>query len=226
MKKIKESLPVSKAKLILLFLGLTLVVLSFSFTFTEEKIMQNKLSEIIIDSDMNFEQAVAGLQFPNKIKEELSLVKVKYLGFDKQLHQGELVVNRKVADEVKTIFMKLLTVKFPIEKVIPISAFGWDDEKSMKDNNTSAFNYRVIKGTDRLSNHSFGLAIDVNPLLNPYVKKNSVEPEGAVYNPTIPGTITENSQIVKIFKSYGWHWGGDWKKGKDYQHFEKEIEKK
>ena len=72
-----------------------------------------------------------------------------------------------------------------------------------------------------MSNHAFGIAIDINPLLNPYVKKNSVEPEGASYNPELSGTITEDSDVVKIFKSYGWNWGGDWTRGKDYQHFEK-----
>jgi len=221
MKKVKKFPQVSAFKYSIPIWGLALVMLSFSFTVTENKIMTNQSNEIIIDSDMNFEQAVAGLNFPDKIKRELSIVKIKYFGFDKKIHQGELIVNRKVADEVKVIFMKLLSVKFPIEKAIPISAYGWNDEKSMSDNNTSAFNYRVIKGTDRLSKHSFGFAIDINPLLNPYVKKHSVEPEGAVYNPELKGTITNNSEIVKIFKSYGWNWGGNWNKGKDYQHFEK-----
>jgi len=93
----------------------------------------------------------------------------------------------------------------------------------MSANNTSAFNYRNIKGTDRLSKHSYGIAIDINPLFNPFVKKNSVEPEGAKYIPSRKGTLTGSSEVVKIFKSYGWQWGGDWNRGKDYQHFEKNI---
>ncbi len=182
--------------------------------------MKEKNENMIFDSDLTFDEAVAGTDFPQEIRANLTLVKIKHLGFDGKIHVGELVVNKLIANDVKAIFMKLLSVKFPIEKVIPIVKYSWDDEKSMQDNNTSAFNYRVIKGTTRLSKHSYGLAIDINPKLNPYVKKNSVEPKGAVYNPKIPGTIVKDSQVVKIFKSYGWKWGGDWTRGKDYQHFE------
>lgn len=186
--------------------------------------MENK--NVAIDSQMTLKEALAGLTIHPEIREQLTLINVKYYGFDGKIHSGELVVNKRVEKNIESIFMKLLSIKFPIERVVPISKYNWDDEKSMQANNTSAFNYRVIKGTKRLSKHSYGLAIDVNPLLNPYVKKNSVEPEGAVYNPKIPGTITAESQVVKIFKSYGWSWGGDWRKGKDYQHFEFDITKK
>ncbi len=204
-----------------------LILLQFGSLKTKGK-MQNSgnNTRIISDSQMDFERAVSGLEFPTEIESKLTLISVEYFSFDNRIHRGQLLVNKLVANSVKEIFNKLLNLHFPIAKVIPISKFNWNDEKSMQENNTSAFNYRKIKGTSRLSKHSYGLAIDINPLLNPYVKENSVEPEGATYNPNIPGTITNKSEIVKIFKSFGWHWGGDWHTVKDYQHFEFSIKEK
>ncbi len=181
----------------------------------------NNKTEPIIDSDLSFEQAVDGLEFPEKIRNRLALVNVRYFGFDGKIHVGQLVVYKDLSKEIKEIFERLLKIKFPVRSVIPIVKFGWDDEKSMSANNTSAFNYRLIKGTKKLSKHSYGIAIDINPLFNPYVKRNSTEPEGAEYIPERPGTITRNSPVVKIFSEYGWDWGGNWTRGKDYQHFEK-----
>jgi hypothetical protein len=91
----------------------------------------------------------------------------------------------------------------------------------MLDNNTSGFNYRVVKGTTRLSKHSFGRAIDINPWLNPEIINQEVLPEGAVYDTQKEGTIAGSSFIVKLFKEKGWEWGGDWVNYKDYQHFQK-----
>ena len=176
---------------------------------------------IIVYSELTLEEALAGLKIPQNIRKTLTIITVKYWGFDNKIHKGQLVINKKLSDEVKQIFNEIFHLRFPIKSVIPIVKFGWNDEKSMLANNTSAFNYRKIKGTERLSNHAFGIAIDINPLLNPYIKKNSVEPEGASYNPKLSGTIAEDSEVVKIFKSHGWNWGGEWKRGKDYQHFEK-----
>ncbi len=188
------------------------------------KITLSQHSEnIVVDAKYDFATALSGVRFPDEIKKQLALVQVKYYGLDGKIHSGQLVIHKKLESEIKEIFDKLLAIKFPIKSVIPIVRFGWDDEKSMLANNTSAFNYRVIKGTERLSKHAFGTAIDINPFFNPYVKPNSVEPKGAEYIPERKGTITANSEITKIFKSYGWSWGGDWSRGKDYQHFEKDI---
>ncbi len=201
-----------KIKLLLLIL---FIILNVPFMNGQD------IDTIIVDSELTLEEALAGLKIPQNIRKTLAIITVKYWGFDNKIHKGQLVINKKLSDEVKQIFNEIFNLRFPIKSVIPIVKFGWNDEKSMLANNTSAFNYRKIKGTERLSNHAFGIAIDINPLLNPYVKKNSVEPEGASYNPELPGTITENSDVVKIFKSHGWNWGGDWTRGKDYQHFEK-----
>jgi hypothetical protein len=91
----------------------------------------------------------------------------------------------------------------------------------MKDNNTSAFNYRVISGTRTFSTHALGRAIDINPFLNPQIKNGEISPEGATYNKYKWGTITANSWLTHEFYKRGWRWGGSWKFTKDYQHFEK-----
>jgi len=180
-------------------------------------------NQIIIDSDYTLEEALSGIKMPAEIKKSLVLIEVQYYSFDKNIHQGQLVVNKDLSSDMTEIFKKIKEEKFPIAKVIPIVHYNWDDEKSMKDNNTSAFNYRLIAGTGKLSNHSFGTAIDINPLFNPYIRSDLRQPEGSEYNPERAGTITANSFLVKEFKQLGWRWGGDWKDRKDYQHFEKEV---
>ena len=107
--------------------------------------------------------------------------------------------------------------------MIPISEYNWSDEMSMRDNNTSAFNYRYVSGTKILSMHAQGLAIDINPLQNPYVKNGNCSPDGSSYDTSKRGTFRPNSEIVEAFKDKGWEWGGDWKDRKDYQHFEKRL---
>jgi hypothetical protein len=184
-------------------------------------INQNNKQEVIVDSSLNFEQSVSSLDFPAEIRANLKLVDVQYYSFDNKLHKGQVVVNKDLADDIIEIFKEIEHNKFPIAKVIPVNKYNWSDSASMLDNNTSAFNYRVIKGTTRLSKHSYGRAIDINPWLNPEIINKEVLPEGAVYDPHKEGTITGSSFIVKLFKQKGWEWGGDWKNYKDYQHFEK-----
>ena len=126
------------------------------------------------------------------------------------------------------IFSKLHRARFPIEKIRLIDEYKGSDDASMADNNTSAFNHRPVIGEKNvLSNHSYGLAIDINPLINPYISRTNTvaPPEGKKYvnrEIKVPGIITKDSVCFRIFKDYGWAWGGDWKTIKDYQHFEKE----
>jgi hypothetical protein len=91
-------------------------------------------------------------------------------------------------------------------------------------NNTSAFNYRKVTGGKVLSMHAYGYAIDINPVQNPYIKGRVVLPEGAIYKPYRPGTLTRSSPVVMEFIRLGWTWGGSWKSLKDYQHFEKVLD--
>ena len=186
-------------------------------------VVQDEEKGFVIDSDMAFEEAVAGISIPQSILENLRLVDVYYYGFDHKLHKGQLVVHKAVVLDVIEIFELIRESSFPISKVVPISNYGWSDEKSMQDNNTSAFNYRFISGTRVISNHASGLAIDINPMMNPYIKNGISLPEKSVYDTIKAGTISSGSQLVKEFKQRGWQWGGNWKSLKDYQHFEKKL---
>jgi hypothetical protein len=179
--------------------------------------------EIILDSNLDFEDAVIGLNIPHTILENLELVTVYYYGFDDGLHQGQLVGHKDVAKDIKEIFKFIKESGFPLNKVVPISEYNWSDEESMKDNNTTAFNYRFISGTRVISKHDNGLAIDINPLLNPYIKNGVSIPTSCTYDTTKAGTISSGSQLVNEFKKRDWTWGGDWKSLKDYQHFEKSL---
>ena len=172
-----------------------------------------------------------GRSYPEDCSLDLAALRyltVAYVNFDGEIFQGELVVNAKIAEDVISIFKELFEEKYPIEKISLIDEYDADDDRSMAANNSSAFCYRVISGTDRLSNHSFGLAIDINPLYNPYIKSNGkVLPEEAeaFADRTLsnPYYISPEDSCVRIFKKYGFTWGGDWKNSKDYQHFEKKL---
>lgn len=178
---------------------------------------------LIVDSDFrSLHDAVRGLEFPEEIRETLALVTVQYLSFDDHLHEGQIVIHRDLADDVEDLFQSFIRIGFQIYQAAPVAAYGWDDEESMAANNSSAFNYRLILGTDRLSNHSFGRAVDLNPQQNPYFARDGrVYPEEATYDLTASGTVTP--EVVALFKEKGWIWGGDWTVPVDYQHFEKPI---
>ena len=163
------------------------------------------------------------LQVPDSIVTQMALVDVKYFGFDSLTHHGQIIVNQSVADEISLIFKELLIEKFPIEKVIPTVYYNWDDDLSMHDNNTSSFNYRRATNSGKLSSHALGLAIDINPRINPYIDRSGkTYPSNGTYNISQEGTITDSSQCFKIFRKYGWKWGGHWRYSKDYQHFSKD----
>ena len=139
---------------------------------------------------------------------------------------GELVCHQDVANEFIYLFKELFRNKFPIERMELIDNFGGDDIKSMESNNTSAFNYRDVTGTDRLSRHAFGMAIDINPLYNPCVRDESVNPESGEYyanrNRLNKYTLIKGDLVYKILHDkFGFSWGGDFEKCKDYQHYEK-----
>ena len=159
--------------------------------------------------------------------EDLKVLTVTYYGFDDESHLGQLVVNKAVASEVLSIFEALYTEKYPIDKINLVDYYDADDDLSMADNNTSGFNFRVVSGSTNLSNHSFGLAIDINPLQNPYVTSKGVfPPEGRDFvdrNQKEKGMILEGDLCYTLFKENGWAWGGDYKSVKDYQHFEKKL---
>lgn len=176
-----------------------------------------------------------GVSYPQNAqigREELCYLRVLHTGFDEKTYIGELVVNQKIADDVLEIMKELYENHYPIEKMHLIDEYGADDEASMSDNNTSAFNYRTIAGTNRLSKHGQGLAVDINPRYNPCVRtKNgitTVEPQnGSTYvdrNADFSYKITEGDLCLQLFSEHGFTWGGSWNSVKDYQHFEKAVE--
>src|SRR6266404_2734321 len=152
----------------------------------------------IIDSRMSKKEAFEGKdpKCPDAIQKRQRLVRVKYYSTDKQIHQGQLVIDRDLQKDIKKVFALALKEHFPIYSVIPISDKRfrkdnrWDDELSMEANNSSAFNYREVTGGGRLSNHAYGRAIDINTFLNPYLKGNIILPHGATYDPRVAGTFT------------------------------------
>lgn len=178
-------------------------------------------TEIIIDCNYTFDEAIKGIEIPNSIIMQLTLVDVEYYSFDEKLHRGQIIINKKAVEDIKAIFGFIKTSHFPIEKVIPAVKYNWDDETSMNENNTTAFNYRKVKGSKVLSAHSYGMAIDINPEQNPHIKGKVTCPQFGKYDPKVKGTILRDSKLVNEFVKRGWQWGGRWKSSKDYQHFEK-----
>ena len=177
--------------------------------------------KIIIDCNYTFEEAISGIEIPNSILKQINLVDVEYYSFDEKLHRGQILINKKAAKDIAEIFEFIKSSRFPIAKVIPAVKYNWDDEASMIDNNTTAFNYRKVKGSEVLSAHSYGLAIDINPVQNPHVKGKVIQPLKAKYDVKTKGTILRDSKLVEEFVKRGWQWGGRWRSSKDYQHFEK-----
>lgn len=144
-----------------------------------------------------------------------------------EIQTGEMVVNKMIADRVVSIFRQLFDAGYRIERMVLIDDYDADDDRSMSDNNTSCFNYRVVAGTKSLSKHAYGLAIDLNPRYNPYVRGNNVSPlNGKDYafnrqNRTdIPYKIDAADLAYRLFMKAGAQWGGAWKTMKDYQHFQ------
>ncbi len=164
--------------------------------------------------------------------DDLRWLHVMHYGFDGEVHEGELIVNHEVAHDVLEIFKELFEIKYPIEKIRLIDEYNAEDEASMEDNNSSAFCYRTIAESDILSNHAKGLAIDINPLYNPYVYERKdgslfLQPENAGdyvdRDADNPYYIKKDDACYQIFINHGFTLGGDWKSKKDYQHFEREL---
>ncbi|MEZ5341883.1 MAG: M15 family metallopeptidase [Acidimicrobiales bacterium] len=155
--------------------------------------------------------------------DELRYLTVSFWGFDGLVHTGELIVNEAVATDVTTVFATLFADRYPIEEMRIVGSSEIDAPPVGDTNNTSAFVCRVVKGTTTFSEHAKGLAIDINPFHNPYVKGDIILPELArVYaDRTIDerAVITNDSVVVRAFADIGWQWGGSWTSLKDYQHF-------
>ena len=169
-------------------------------------------------------------------RSELKYLKMLHRNADGHPQLGEMVVNAAIADKVLEIFRQLYEKDYRIERMVLIDDFDADDTKAMRANNTSCFNFRYMSGsTTRLSKHAQGLAIDINPLYNPYVRQRAdgswrIEPvEGEPYalhrdqRTDIPYKIDRNDFVYRLFIAAGFRWGGSWSRVKDYQHFEIDL---
>ena len=143
---------------------------------------------------------------------------------------GEMVVNQQIADVVLDILRQLYRARYPIERMLLVDHWDADDERAMRANNSSAFNFRLISHTRLVSKHGLGMAVDINPLYNPSHKRlrsgaEVTEPAtGAPYvdrSRSFPYKIERGDLCHRLFTAAGFRWGGDWRSSKDYQHFEK-----
>ncbi len=157
---------------------------------------------------------------------QLRLIELNHVGMDGQSHVGQIIVNQDRVSQTIEVFGELYRMRYPIEKMRTVEHYpNADDELSMEDNNTSAFNCRDIPGTGQWSNHATGRAIDINPLINPYVERSGTfQPKNAQKyldrSRHDPGLLHHGDPAVRVFTDRGWTWGGDWTSPTDYQHFE------
>lgn len=182
-------------------------------------------------------ERIIGISYPEEGSTEITLDELVYLNvlyndFEGGVQTGELICNEYIALDLLEIFEELYRSGYQFEEISLIDKYDGDDTLSMEHNNTSCFNYRVVDGSDHLSKHAYGLAIDINPFYNPYVVYNKdgtgetyISPQGseayADRSKDFPYKIDENDLCYKLFIQHGFTWGGNWNSSKDYQHFQK-----
>ena len=161
-------------------------------------------------------------------KKDLRYLHVLHKDLEGNVCEGEMIVNKHIADDVLEILKELYEKDYPIEKIRLVDEYDADDEKSMEDNNSSCFNFRFISHTQKVSKHGLGLAVDINTLYNPYTKvvdgERIVEPvtaeEYTDRDADFDYKLEKGDPCYKLFTDHGFKWGGEWSNRKDYQHFE------
>lgn len=217
---------------------------SSKFLFESKKILKN-------DKIYNRINGKSYKKNNNISLKDLIYIKMLHYNYNNEIVVGEMIVNKVILEEIKQIFKELFNIKYQINSMKLIDDFWIEndaiktDRNSIINNNSSCFCYRKISKTEKLSNHAFGIAIDINPLDNPYtpIKKDGSFDESNLthYEKSIlinreekakknPHIITLNDNICKIFKKYGFECGGIWplkykNKARDWQHFEPTNEK-
>ncbi|MDO5442605.1 MAG: M15 family metallopeptidase [Bacteroidia bacterium] len=176
------------------------------------------------------EARIRGVSYPEDCPvklDDLRYLRLLYYGFDGEIHLGEMICNAAVAEDLMDIFIALFDAKYQLGSIRLIDDFGGDDDASMAADNTSCFNFRKKTGQRVLSAHALGMAVDINPMENPYVHRGRVlPPEGVDYADRSSGRehmIGHDDLCYKLFREKGFSWGGDWQSSKDYQHFEKAL---
>lgn len=175
----------------------------------------------VVDSRMTFEEALGDRDVPDSIQSRLRLVAVRYWGFDNRLHEGQILCDQDVVEDVEDLFELIERVRFPIRSAIPISRWNGSDSASMAADNSYGFAWRGMWGSSVPSWHMKGLALDINPRENPAFKNGRVVPAGSALVPGAPGTLSDTSAVVRFLKKRGWKWGARWRRVQDWQHFEK-----
>ena len=163
-------------------------------------------------------------------RSSLRYLRILHVDGNGKIHLGEMVCHHSIANDLIDIFRQLYDARYPIERTVLIDEYRADDETSMRANNSSCFNYRHVKGSGKLSKHAQGLAVDINPLYNPCVKRSAkgkliVQPSTATKyvnrSTKYPYKIVKGDLLYRLFIQHGFKWGGAWRSLKDYQHFEK-----
>ena len=162
---------------------------------------------------------------------DLRYLRVRHIDFRGKAVVGEIIVHKDMSHEVTEIFEALYDAGYPIKKMRLVSDYKGSDWQSIESDNTSAFNCRSATGSKKWSKHSYGKAIDINPIENPYISRKGYISHKAslTYRKRVhkkstsadKALLLKNDKATKIFKKYGWIWGGDWSGVKDYQHFSK-----
>lgn len=162
---------------------------------------------------------------------DLRYLRIKHINFNGEEKMGEIIVHKEVSVEVTEIFEALYKIGYPIKKMRLVSDYMGNDWDSIESDNTSAFNCRAATGSKKWSKHSYGKAIDINPIENPYISRKGYisHKASAPYRKRVhqkstyadKAVLLKSDKAVQIFKKYGWKWGGDWSGVKDYQHFSK-----
>ncbi len=151
----------------------------------------------------------------------LAYLELDHVTFD-GTSRGELVVAAPVAPRAVMLFRRLWELGFPVRQLRLVDDYGASDDASMAADNSSAFNFRVIAGTQILSQHALGRAIDINPVENPWRKPDRIVPEAgkafADRSDLRPGMFVRPGPLVAIFDELGWEWGGDWRHAFDDHH--------
>lgn len=195
----------------------------------EFDISENFYYEPLSDDVISRITGISYVDNPNISLDDLRYLSLLYVDFNGDTKHGEMICNKSIAQDLLEIFYELYNNDYRLESVKLIDEFDGDDTKSMLANNTSCFNYRVVEGSKKLSNHAYGLAVDINPFYNPYITYKDgvtkISPAGseAYADRTLdfPYKIDENDLAYKLFTQHGFKWGGNWNSVKDYQHFER-----
>ena len=214
-----------------IFLAMLSFIFLFNVAHAEEQNFDYEKDFYVKEIDDEIFSRIYGKSFKENCtlpREDLRYLHVLHRGFDGKIHEGEIICNQYIVYDLIDIFQKLFLANYPIERIRLVDEYNADDELSMRDNNSSCFNFRFISHTTRVSKHGLGLAVDINTLYNPYVKetdgKKFIQPATAEKytdrTKNFPYKIDENDLCYKLFKEHGFEWGGEWKSLKDYQHFE------